>query len=532
MAIKKIFLALGKLEKMAVVGAALVFILALSVKTALYINANTKLVAAEGGTFREGIVGQPVFINPIMPTTNADREMAKIIFGSVSDIIETVKHSENGKTWNVRIKQNVFWHDGEPLTSDDIIFTLATIADREARSPLAKMFEGVSAERISELEVKFMLQSTYVFFEEEHLRNLSVIPKHIFGDLPVQNFKLSIYGLKPVGFGPYKIDSVNSYEKDDRGVINAFHLNANENYIGGAPHITNFVFRFYKDEDELISAYNANKIDGLLLGTSHAIQGVTSRIPEETPLKIRHKEYDVKSSRYYAVFINQALTDKNLKNIKVREAMSKSIDRAAMANDVFGDKALPLYGPTALTASPSPDYSADALQGVKLNITLPEEDFLIKTAGIIKATWEKLGAEVNLIVLPLTTITDKTLKNTDYELLLLGNTLGSSNDLFSFWHSSKRFYPDQNLSLYQRKQADAMLEAYRKSFDEEARQENLKKISDMIAMDYPAVFLYSPDYVYIATPNLAGFVAGEIMNMASDRFRDIEKWYVKTKRVF
>ncbi len=532
MGIKKIFLSLGKLERIVIIGAALIFLLALSLKAAFYVQSNTTLKPAVGGTYREGIIGQPVFINPIIPTTNADRDMAKVIFGSFSDITETIKHSDDGKSWNVRIKENVFWHDGERLTSDDIIFTLNTIQDREARSPLFTSFQGVSVERISELEVKFTLQSSYAFFEEEHLRNLSIIPKHIFGDLPIQNFKLSIYGLKPIGFGPYKVDS---YEKDDRGVINAFYLSANDKYIGGAPYISSFVFRFYKDEGELIKAYDDFQIDGFLLGSSESAAAESSEV-----VKIRHKLYDLASSRYYSIFINQALGNKDLKNIKVRQALSRTIDREAIISDIFGSYAIPLYGPTPLTEKPTNDYDASVLKGVKLNITLPEEEFLIKTAETIKTTWEGYGADVTLNVLPLKTIQEKTLKNTDYELLMLGNTLGHSNDLFSFWHSSRRFYPDQNLSLYQNKKVDAMLEAYRKDFNTETRLENLKKISDAIAADYPAVFLYSPDYIYIATPRLNGFnqMSAEgfnkdaTINTSSDRFLNVKDWYLKTQRVF
>jgi len=172
------------------------------------------------------------------------------------------------------------------------------------------------------------------------------------------------------------------------------------------------------------------------------------------------------------------------------------------------------------------------LKDLELNLTVPDEPFLVKTGNLIKESWESQGAKVNLKVLSLKNIQEETLRTTDYELLLFGNIVKEGQDLFAFWHSSRRFYPDQNLALYQDKQVDAALESYRKTFDERERMDRLQKISDAIASDAPAVFLYSPDYLYIATPNLGGLDLAKVINTASDRFADITKWYVKTKRIF
>ena len=167
-----------------------------------------------------------------------------------------------------------------------------------------------------------------------------------------------------------------------------------------------------------------------------------------------------------------------------------------------------------------------------MNIVVPEEDFLVKTAGVIKTTWEAAGAEVSINVFSIKDIQEKVLKNTDYEMLAFGNIVGGSGDLFSFWHSTRRFYPDQNLSLYQNKKADILLEKFRKDLDPKERIGNLKTLSDMIAADYPAVFLYSPDYIYVSKPSLKGFDDTITVSSQSDRFQDIEKWYLKTTREF
>jgi len=177
----KIILALTRKERIIFIGALIVLLVSTITYGVIIAQTKTYKVAAEGGEFKEGLVGQPVFINPVIPTTEVDRDIARIIFSSVSEVADSIKRSDDGKSWNVRLKENVFWHDGERLTADDVIFTLETIQDPDSRSPLHASFQGVAAERVSELEIQFVLQNTYVFFENDHLKNLRIIPEHIFG---------------------------------------------------------------------------------------------------------------------------------------------------------------------------------------------------------------------------------------------------------------------------------------------------------------------------------------------------------------
>jgi len=116
-------------------------------------------------------------------------------------------------------------------------------------------------------------------------------------------------------------------------------------------------------------------------------------------------------------------------------------------------------------------------------------------------------------------------------MILFGNILGHSQDLFSFWHSSERFYPGLNLALYENKTADKLIETIRQNFNDEKRQAELNSLQSLIIMDLPAIFLYSPNYLYVSDKKLFG-VEGDLIAFISDRFKGVEKWYVKTVRVF
>lgn len=513
--------ALSKIELQIFIGALIVLVLSSTTYGLLLVQNKTFAVAAEGGEFREGVIGQPVFINPVIPTTQVDRDIARIVFSSVKEVADSVKRSEDGTTWNVRLKENIFWQDGARLTADDIIFTLEVIQDPDSRSPLHASFQGVAAERISELEVQFVLQNTYVFFENDHLENLRIIPKHIFNDIPIQNIKLSSFGLNPIGSGPYKADS---FEKTNDGIITSLRLKSNKDYFGGRPNIKTFTFKFYKNNEELIRAYNLGQIDSFGISTAEPFT--------ENEVRIRNTMHFLESSRYYAVFINQSLAPEELKELEVRKALTVTVDRNRITDEVFLSSAMPMFGPTSISENPVEEYDPTLLTGLELNLTVPEEPFLIKTANILKENWESQGATVNVLIFSLKNIQENVLRNSDYELILFGNITKENRDLFAFWHSSRRFYPDQNLALYQDKTIDRLLEEFRKTFNTEERFDIITVISNTISEDVPAIFLYTPRYVYTTAPRLGGFDEGAVINTGDDRFKNIHKWYVRTRRVF
>ena len=513
--------ALSRKEQIAFGGAAIILLVSAITYGTLYFQVKTVSVAAEGGEFREGVVGQPVFINPIFPTTDADRDISRLVFTSVAQAAESIRISEDGKTWNIRLKEGILWHDGEKLTADDIIFTLELIQNPEARSPLYASFQGVTALRVSELEVKFVLQSPYAFFKTDHLNNLRIIPKHLFHDVPVANIKLSSYGLRPVGSGPYEVVS---HKADINGITTEMKLTASEKYFEGRPHIDTFTFKFYRNNADLIKAYNLGQVDGAGFGSAEPLT--------DNNITIRHETHGLRSLRYYAIFINPGLAPKELGNLEVRYALTSAVDRERIIRDVFLGRAIPLYGPTELTSNPTKSSKPELLQGLKLDLVVPAEPFLTKTAQIVKENWVSHGAEVNLQILPAKNIQEEILRKSNYKMILFGNITKESEDLFAFWHSSRRFYPDQNLALYQNKKVDTALEAFRQDPDPDRRLNLLKSISNTIASDVPAIFLYSPYYTYITSPGLGGLDSKTAINTSDDRFLNVANWYVKTKRVF
>lgn len=506
----------------------------------------TTAVPAPGGTYTEGVVGQPSFVNPLFVGSNdVDRDLVEILFKDVISLSETYRVHPDGKTWTLRLREGGMWHDGTPLTSDDVIFTIATIQNPDARSSLFSAWQGIRAERVSEREVTLILPAAYAFFEDQ-LRDLRPIPKHLFEGIPSANFRLSQYVLEPVGNGPFRFVS---FDTKKNGFITRYTLRANEQYGGAQPYLDEFVFRFYSDEGALIDDFNSGALDG-----------VGGLYPDTIDRLVRrHQLFSLSMPRYYAVFFNQ-FTHPALKDPDVRAAMKLAINKDDIIAQVFRGAATSVRGPLLPTMAGYKEslYPADVFSleeasstlgargwqagadGVRTHTTIKEtlsleliipqgNAFLAKTAELLRDSWGKVGIALTIRSLPSSEMNDA-IRTRNYQMLLFGNVFGRSTDLYSFWHSSERFYPGLNLSLYENRTVDSLIESVRKTIEQEKRARDWDTLQTTIIRDAPAIFLYSPHYFYVTSPRLQGFEES-VAPLASDRFDRVEHWYVHTKRV-
>ncbi|MEK7479537.1 MAG: ABC transporter substrate-binding protein, partial [Patescibacteria group bacterium] len=346
---------------------------------ALAFNENSVFIPVAGGIYREGEVGQPVAINPITSANPVDLDVGALLYGKVGDILTSHEMSEKGLQHTIKIREGVRWSNGTPLTSNDIVFTVRAIEEPETRSPLFKKWAGVVVERVSELQVRFTLQTPYAFFPEA-IKNLPIIPEHVFGKIPPANLKLSDYNLAPVGSGPYKVHTL---EKRRDGFIKEIRLVRNEEYPLPSPFIDEFVFMFFETEEARASAFQKRQIDGM---------GVSN--PGEARKKeVRGAEVTLfPFSRSYALFINEALNPL-LKTRGFRQALRDSIDKEALLQTLFNEGlASPLEGPFA--ALPQSRNTPRMEQGearaliasrkeaegtLALNLIVPDVNFLKRT---------------------------------------------------------------------------------------------------------------------------------------------------------
>src|SRR3989344_1585016 len=134
---------LTKTEKIFLYSAITIFLASSLLWFSYFLNKNTISVPVQSRAYSEGVVGQPKFINPIIGNTDTDRDLSQIVFSDLTELIDRYNVSSDGKTWNIFLKSDLLWSDDKPLTSDDVIFTIETIQDPEAHSPLFTAWPGI-----------------------------------------------------------------------------------------------------------------------------------------------------------------------------------------------------------------------------------------------------------------------------------------------------------------------------------------------------------------------------------------------------
>lgn len=552
---------LSKKEKFAIVFlvlALLGFFVWKSVKS--YLEA-TKIVPITGGAYIEGMIGMPQFINPalLVQGNSTDDTIAKLIYSSLfrynaagnmaNDLVESYKVSDDGKTYEIGLKKNAMWHDGTPLTADDVVYTASLIKDPNYQSFLRGSLEGMEFEKIDDYNLT--VKTKTVFGQALNALTFGILPKHIWEKVNPENFSLALYNLKPIGSGFYVFEG---FTKDENGKILDYQLKANDNYYGQKPFIENIVFKFYPAMNEAIAAYNKEEITAIG-GFSAAEEGAINQSLGNL--------YEINIPQYFAVFFNQNKS-KPLSDKIVRTALSHAVDKKRLVGEVFKNKAIAVEGPylpylsgynsntkiydfaeehakNILDAQGWKDSNNDGIRekdGVVLELTLLTGDNpeLSLAANLISGMWQKVGVKANVKIVPLKELMNNYIRLRDYDALLFGEILSLDPNPFVFWHSSQRKDPGLNLAVYSNKDVDKTLEEAELLVDGEARAEKYKQFQVLVmgdatvTGDIPAVFLYSPFYLYAVNKQIKDITI-KTLSLPSERLNDSNIWYMKTDRV-
>ena len=514
---------------------------------------HSKKVPASGGTLVEGEVLAPKFINPLLTVSDTDRDLTRIIYagllksdgkgGLTPNLAERYEISEDGLTYTFYLKNDLYWHDNSRLTAQDVAFTINLAKNPKIDSPKRANWEGVAVEISGDREVKFHLKKPYAPFLEN--ATLGIMPKHIWEKVAPEEFHLSEYNIQPIGAGPFRIGTVT---KTQTGSISRYRLERFSRYRPRPAYLNAIEFVFFSSKEELATAMKD--------GDVNSGSGSADTLPKNSHI------IEIRLPRIFGLFFNQG-NFKPLEDLTLRTALELAIDRERIIREVAGGygtaTSLPIPPGTFGHASTLEATTRDREQAknilakagyadtdgdgiiekkekknntpIVITIATSDDPGLKRTAELIRDMWREIGVGVNIQPYELGDLEQTIIRPRNFETLLFGQVVGYDPDPFAFWHSSQRNDPRLNIALYASTRVDKLLDDARSTTDADKREELYKFFQQEIVKDKPAIFLYSPSYLYTIPGNLHGVALSQI-SLPQERFSNIAEWYMSEKSVW
>jgi peptide/nickel transport system substrate-binding protein len=513
-----------------------------------------------GGVYSEALVGSFTRLNPVLDYTNsADQDVDRLIFSSllnfddrglpVNDLVESMGISQNGQNYNISLRENAVWHDGQPLTSEDVVFTVELLRSEGLPVPedIRSLWQNVEAEALDESTFQFRLPEPYAPFLD--YLTFGILPKHLLGDLSPAEIIDSQFNLHPVGSGPYRFDQF-LVEGDQ---ITGVSLTAFEDYYNDPAFIEQFTFKYYPDPEAALSAYQS----GDVLGISQVTHDILPQALQEPNLNMHSGQVPMLS----IIFLN--LDNPQVpyfQDVNIRRALLMGINRQRIINQLNDGQATLAHGPIfpgswayydgiekieydpdaavqilraagyAIPASGSSVRTNEEGQSLSFDLVYPSGTKYEQLAEAIASDWQRLGVQANLQAVDSDDLVATYLDPREYDAALVDINLTSSPDPdpYPFWDQAQ-ITGGQNYSKWNDRQASEYLEEARVELDRNERTRLYNNFQVRYASELPALPLFYPIYNYGIDQRINGVTMGSLYE-ASDRFANVTTWFLIAER--
>lgn len=510
----------------------------------------TVLVPDYGGTYREGVAGNPRYINPLLSTFNdVDRDLVALVFRGLTsadehgqiqpDLAYHWEISPDGLTYTFHLQRDVRWHDGAPFTADDVVFTINVLRDPDfsGSARLAELWSMVQVERVGLYTVRFTLSEPFAPFL--HYTTIGLLPAHLLQEVPAKSLPDHPFNLRPIGTGPWKVRELTA-----RYAV----LVPNPDHVP-RPYLDQIEFVFYPDYASLFAAYERGEI--------HGISRVAPEYLAEASSNGKLNLFCSALDGYALVFLN--LDRPVFQDKAVRQALLLATDRQRVIDHILDGQGILAHGlvmPLSWAYEPNlPHYPYDPAKAIALleqagwkdedkdgvrekgelvlefALLTNDDDTRIQVINELTRQWAQVGIRAIPQSAGVAGVVRDFLVPRQYDAVLYQwQWLPTDPDPYPQWHSTQRIGAGQNFTGYSNDQADLLMEEARRTTDEARRAALYRQIERILAEDVPVLPLYYPVYCYAVDKGVQNVRVGPVHD-CPDRLRTIGDWYINQRRV-
>ncbi len=525
------------------------------------------LQPVQGGSYAEALVGRSIRLNPLLDRYNqTDRDIDRLIYGSlirynsrgeaVPELAESLSISADATLYNFTLRQDARWHDGEPVTADDVIFTFSKF--KEGGLPgdedLTSLWQDIEIVKLDDKNVQFQLSESYAPFLD--YLTVGLLPDHLLRGVSAAELVDHPFNREPIGSGPFQFEQ---FLLTEDGQVSGVSLTAFEQYAPARPFLERIEFRFFDDPQAALQAFR----DGLVDGIGNVTDEILGSVLAEPGLNL----YSARAPQTATVFLNTRSTDKPfLAQKEFRQALLLALNREQIIGSILDGQGLPASSPilpgnwayadglTPLPYDPelaaailadlgwelpggvipgAPEYvRSDGEQPLAFELAYPEAGPYAELAVMLQAAWAEIGIRAELVPVPPDELLTERLEPRRFEAVLteLNAAQLGDPDPYPFWHDSQ-VEAGQNYAGYQDRNISIWLEQARITPDVRRRQALYRDFQYRFRDQVPALLLFHPIYSYAVSTEVRGANLGPIQD-PSDRFEQITQWYVLIRRGF
>ncbi len=509
----------------------------------------------KGGVYTEALIGQMGRLNPVLDAFNAaDREVNRLLYSSMlrhdsrglpqPDLAESWGISKDGTVYNFALRNDIYWHDGEPVTSTDIEKTILFLQDEDIPLPedVKAFWNEVEVKALDPQNIQFVLPEPYAPFLD--FLTFGVLPAHLTDGLSGAALIDAAFNLSPVGSGPYRFERFLVEDGEIAGVV----LTASEIYYVQRPFIDQIVFRYYPDAQSAMEAYQ----EGEVLGIGRVPTDILDAALREPNLNV----YSGRLPQFSLIFINlDSEQAPFLQDPQVRQALMLGLNRQKLIDRLLGGQAIIADGPifpatwAYFDGIPHVDYDPDeAVQILKnagyvipaeggrvranedgalaFELLYPDTELGAAMASEIQESWARIGVAVDVIPVQLTDLIGEHLSTGNYAAALVDLDLSATPDPdpYLFWHQTQ-IQGGQNYARWDDRQVSEYLEQARVTLDLEERSRLYRNFQVLFGRELPALPLFYPVYTYAVDNQIQGIQLGPLYD-PSDRFASVHDWFL------